>query len=73
MTERGFLAALFHADDPSADSLVLGALVMLAALIGLAGYDVIVNGREFSAFNFGTAGGAVLTALGAGKRWRDGR
>lgn len=73
MTDRSFLAALFHAEDPSADSLVLGALFMLAALVALTGYDVVANGREFSAFNFGTAGGTILAALGAGKRWRDGK
>jgi hypothetical protein len=67
-----FVAALFHADDPTADSLVLGALVLIVVLCLFEGWSVIVQGRDFSAFSFASAGGVILGALGTGKRVRDG-
>lgn len=69
---RGFIASLFHATDPGADSLVLGGMVLLAALIAMSAYDVVVNARAFSAVEFGTAGAAILAGLGGGKKLRDG-
>ena len=70
--ERPFLEALIHSDDRSVDSVIVGGLLALVVLCGLAVYDAIWLGHAFAPLNFATGAGALLGAMGGAKRLRDG-
>lgn len=69
---RSLFASLIHATDDRADSIVLGGLAVILAYCAICGWDVAMNGREFSPTGFGAGAAAILGAIGAAKRVRDG-
>lgn len=67
----GFFSHLMASDDRAIDSLIFGGMVALVALILFSGYALYRDAASFNPLNFGTAAGALLTAIGGARRLRD--
>lgn len=67
-----WLKALFSTDDASADSIIVGGALGILMLGGYQGYDLMWLHNAFNPATFGAGAAAILGAVGAGKRLRDG-
>lgn len=68
-----FFRALIHSDEVTADSIIVGGLTALGALIVYQGYAMALGGAAmFNPLTFSTGAGALITAIGGARRLRDG-
>lgn len=67
-----WLKALLSKSDASADSVIVGGLFSVIMFWGLAAYDVGIAHHDFSPLNAATGSAAIIGAIGAAKRFRDG-
>lgn len=60
-------------DGVSWDVIRVGTILMGFALIGFAGWDVVVNHTPFNPLDFGTGGAALLAGggIGVGAKRKD--
>ncbi len=70
--QPGFFGHLLATDDGAVDSIVFGGLAAQLALIAFTGYALYHDPASFNPINFGGASGALLAAIGGGRRLRDG-
>ena len=68
----GFFRNLIAVDDAAVDSIIVGGAVALVSLIGMAIWQDWTTPSAFNALSFGGGAAAILGAIGAGKRLRDG-
>ncbi len=68
----GFWRQLVSPDEAAVDSIIVGGCVAMASLLGFEGWQVYHDAAAFNPASFGAGTAAVLGAIGAGKRLRDG-
>ena len=68
----GFWRQLVSPDEAAVDSIIVGGGIALASLIGMSIWSTWQVPGAFNAMSFGTGTAAILGAIGAGKRLRDG-
>lgn len=67
-----FFASLVSATDGQVDSIIVGGIIALLVLCGLSTWNVVELHNAFGPLDFATGCGAILGAIGGGKRLRDG-
>ena len=65
-----FITNLLSSDESVTDSLIVGGLLALLALIAFTGYALVQNPASFGPLDFATATAAILAAIGGGRRLR---
>ena len=70
-TPANFGQALISSDDRSVDSIIMGGIVSLIALILFSGYALWRDPAAFNPINFGSASTMILAGVGGGRRLRD--
>ena len=68
----GFWRQLVSPDEAAVDSIIVGGAVALGAIIGMAIWQTWSAPTAFNGLSFGSGCAAILGAIGAGKRLRDG-
>lgn len=68
----GFWRQLVSPDEAAVDSIIVGGGLAMAALIGMAVWQTWHDPAAFNCLSFGGGTSAILGAIGAGKRLRDG-
>jgi len=68
----GFWRQLVSPDEAAVDSIIVGGGCAMLSLIGMAIWQTWHDPAAFSPTSFGAGTAAVLGAIGAGKRLRDG-
>jgi hypothetical protein len=58
-------------DDRSVDSIIVGGLAALFALIAFCGYALYRDPTSFNPINYGGTATAIITGIGGGRRIRD--
>jgi hypothetical protein len=66
-----FIGRLLASNDKTADSVVFGGLIALAAMICISGYSVVRNHKDFNELTFGGGAMAIIGGIGGGKAVRD--
>ena len=67
-----FWKRLISPDEAAVDSIIFNGSIAMVALFIFSGYQVIQAPASFNISSFGIATAAILGAIGAGKRMRDG-